>query len=84
VHLGKIVIMRLRRKLTAIFARALRQCMTYRDLSMVRDGVVTHPAPWEFCGYKEIQNPKTRKGILSNRVIGCQPAASVFLAVGFR
>ena len=33
-------------------------------MNMVRAGVVEHPAEWEFCGYKEIQNPRKRKGII--------------------
>jgi putative transposase len=44
--------------------RYLRQCITYIDMNMVRAGVVEHPTQWEFCGYNEIQNPKTRKGII--------------------
>ena len=33
-------------------------------MNMVRAAVVEHPAQWEFCGYKEIQNPRQRKGII--------------------
>lgn len=40
--------------------RHLRRCMTYIDLNMVRAGVVRHPAEWECCGYREIQNPPRR------------------------
>jgi putative transposase len=31
---------------------------------MVRAGVVQHPEKWECCGYREIQQPKQRKGII--------------------
>jgi putative transposase len=44
--------------------RYLRQCITYIDMNMVRAGVVAHPAQWEFCGCKEIQSPRKRKGII--------------------
>ena len=33
-------------------------------MNMVRAGVVGHPKKWQFCGYNEIQNPRTRKGII--------------------
>jgi putative transposase len=33
-------------------------------MNMVRAGVVEHPSHWEFCGYREIQNPRKRKGII--------------------
>ena len=36
------------------------RCLAYIDLNMVRAGVVAHPSDWEFGGYNEIQNPKTR------------------------
>ena len=45
-------------------SRYLRQCITYIDMNMVRTGVVTNPAEWEYCGYNEIQNPRKRKGII--------------------
>ena len=38
----------------------LWQCMVYVDLNMVRAGVVNHPSEWKWCGYHEIQTPKTR------------------------
>ena len=44
--------------------RYLRQCISYIDMNMVRAGVVKHPSEWEFCGYKEIQSPRKRKGII--------------------
>jgi putative transposase len=45
----------------------LVQCMAYIDLNMVRAGVVSHPAEWEFCGYNEIENPKTRDSIIDHQ-----------------
>lgn len=51
--------------------RYLRHCIAYIDMNMVRAGVVKHPSEWEFCGYKEIQNPRRRKGIIDfDRLIG--------------
>lgn len=38
----------------------LRQCLVYVDLNMVRAGAVAHPSQWQWGGYHEIQNPKTR------------------------
>lgn len=38
----------------------LLRCLVYIDLNMVRAGVVTHPADWEICGYREIQHPPER------------------------
>ncbi len=32
----------------------LFKCLTYIDLNMVRNGVVSHPSEWYFCGYNEI------------------------------
>ena len=50
--------------------RHLRQCIAYIDMNMVRAGVVDHPGKWECCGYNEIQNPRTRKGIIDfNRLM---------------
>lgn len=40
------------------------QCMVYIDLNMVRAGVVSHPADWPYCGYREIMNPKQRYSII--------------------
>ena len=40
-------------------------------MNMVRAGVVDHPGKWECCGYNEIQNPRTRKGIIDfDRLMG--------------
>ena len=51
--------------------RYLRQCIAYIDMNMVRAGVVDHPGKWECCGYNEIQNPRTRKGIIDfDRLMG--------------
>jgi len=38
----------------------LFKCLTYIDLNMVRNGVVSHPSEWSFCGYNEIQNPRKK------------------------
>jgi putative transposase len=42
----------------------LRRCLVYMDLNMVRAGVVTHPGEWLSCGYREIQAPPERYGII--------------------
>jgi len=42
----------------------LIRCLVYLDLNMVRAGVVRHPAEWEVSGYKEIQNPPERYGVI--------------------
>ena len=41
----------------------LLRCLTYIDLNMVRNGVVSHPSEWSFGGYNEIQKPR-RKCVL--------------------
>ena len=41
----------------------LLKCITYIDLNMVRNGVVTNPSEWSFGGYNEIQKPR-RKNVL--------------------
>ena len=38
----------------------LFHCLVYIDLNMVRAGVVEHPSQWPFCGYNEIQKPKSK------------------------
>ena len=38
----------------------LFQCLVYIDLNMVRAGVVEHPSEWPFCGYNEIQKPRSK------------------------
>lgn len=42
----------------------LHRCLTYIDLNMARTGVVTHPAEWMHCGYREIQAPPERYAII--------------------
>lgn len=42
----------------------LVRCLVYIDLNMVRAGVVSHPAEWEVCGYREIQNLPARSRII--------------------
>ena len=50
---------------TAIgFDEHLLKCMVYRDMNVVRAGVVKHPAEWPFCGYNEIQNPRQRYSLI--------------------
>ena len=38
----------------------LFQCLIYIDLNMVRAGVVEHPSEWPYCGYNEIQKPRSK------------------------
>jgi putative transposase len=45
----------------------LRCCLVYIDLNMVRARVVTHPCDWTHSGYREIQNPAKRYGIVDLR-----------------
>jgi putative transposase len=45
----------------------LHRCLVYIDLNMVRAGVVTHPCDWTHSGYREIQNPPKRYGIIDLR-----------------
>jgi len=45
----------------------LHRCLVYIDLNMVRAGVVTHPSDWTHGGYREIQNPPKRYGIVDLR-----------------
>lgn len=42
----------------------LARCMVYIDLNMVRAGVVSHPAQWDICGYREIQHPPQRYRVI--------------------
>jgi putative transposase len=41
-------------------AHHLLKCLVYIDLNMVRNGVVSHPAEWQFDRYNEIQNPREK------------------------
>jgi putative transposase len=45
----------------------LYRCLVYIDLNVVRAGVVTHPSEWAHSGYREIQNPPKRYGIINLR-----------------
>lgn len=42
----------------------LIRCLVYIDLNMVRAGVVTHPTDWKVSGYREIQDPPKRYGVI--------------------
>ena len=42
----------------------LWNCMKYIDLNMVRTGVVTHPADWDWCGYRELVGLRKRYCVL--------------------
>ena len=43
----------------------LIRCLAYIDLNMVRAGAVIHPKLWHACSYNEIQNERTRNGIIN-------------------
>jgi hypothetical protein len=45
----------------------LQRCLVYIDLNMVRARVVTHPCNWTHSGYREIQKPRKRYGIIDLR-----------------
>jgi putative transposase len=45
----------------------LHRCLVYIDLNMVRAGVVRHPCDWTHSGFREIQNPPKRYGIIDLR-----------------
>ncbi|MBL7170669.1 MAG: transposase [Candidatus Omnitrophica bacterium] len=47
----------------------LLRCMIYIDMNMVRAGVVSHPSEWEYCGYKEILNPRNRYSIINHKAL---------------
>ena len=47
----------------------LVQCMVYIDLNMVRAGVVSHPAEWDWSGYNEIQAPRQRYSLIDYRAL---------------
>jgi putative transposase len=48
-------------------AEHLHRCLVYIDLNMVRARVVAHPRDWGQSGYREIQNPPKRYGIIDLR-----------------
>jgi putative transposase len=45
----------------------LHRCLIYIDLNMVRAGAVNHPSKWVHSGYREIQRPPKRYGIIDVR-----------------
>ena len=45
----------------------LHHCLVYIDLNMVRAGAVNHPSHWVQSGYREIQRPPKRYGIIDLR-----------------
>lgn len=47
----------------------LARCMVYIDLNMVRAGAVKHPAEWDVCGYREIQQPPKRYTIINRKAL---------------
>jgi putative transposase len=50
---------------TAVDADAhFKRCLVYVDLNMVRAGAVAHPREWEASGYREIQAPPKRYGVI--------------------
>jgi putative transposase len=57
----------------------LARCLIYVDLNMVRAGVVRHAAGWESAGYHEIQNPRSRFGVIDRgalaEALGVEPSA---------
>jgi putative transposase len=42
----------------------LIRCLVYIDLNMFRAGAVDHPEEWPHGGYREIQHPRRRNGII--------------------
>ena len=42
----------------------LHRCLVYIDLNMVRAGVIRYPSDWAWSGYREIQNPPKRYGVV--------------------
>lgn len=47
----------------------LIRCIAYIDLNMVRAGVVSHPAEWQFDGYNEIQRPKRKCALIAHEML---------------
>ena len=42
----------------------MHRCLVYINLNIVRTRVVTHPRSWTHSGYRQIQNPPKRYGII--------------------
>jgi len=59
----------------------LAKCLVYIDLNIVREGVVSHPSGYQFCGYNEIQKPKQRYALIDYeelaRLLGFKSMASL-------
>jgi putative transposase len=49
--------------------RHLIRCLVYIDLNMVRAGAVAHPHEWDISGYSEMQEPRSRKGVIDHGVL---------------
>src|SRR5687767_12934113 len=67
----------------------LHQCVAYIDLNMMRAGVVKHPRERETSGYREIQKPPSRYGIidlleLNALFVGGERMASVVVPSSWR
>jgi len=55
----------------------LLRCLVYIDMNMVRAGVVSHPSKWPQSGYREIQAPPERYGLIDRgRLIELTGSAS--------
>ncbi len=49
--------------------RHLWRCLAYIDLNMVRAGVVSHPADWEWTGYRELMGLRKRNRLLDTAAL---------------
>lgn len=47
----------------------LWRCLVYIDLNMVRAGAVPHPDRWPQGGYRELQSPRKRSGIIDHAAL---------------
>ncbi len=47
----------------------LARCLVYIDLNMVRAGVVRHPGDWAASGYREVESPPKRYGIIDLKAL---------------
>jgi len=55
----------------------LLRCLVYIDMNMVRAGAVSHPSKWPHSGYREIQIPSERYGLIDRgKLIELTGAAS--------